>query len=58
MRNGGIFVLPSHPLVQFKRGDHICLFYRDEKMLVQTLAAYLAAGLNKGERCFAPRNLI
>lgn len=45
-------LLPSHPLVQFKRGDHICLFYRDEKMLVQTLAAYLAAGLNKGERCF------
>ena len=43
---------PSHPLVQFKRGDHICLFYRDERMLVQTLAAYLAAGLNKGERCF------
>ena len=46
------FLLPSHPLVQFKRGDHICLFYRDERMLVQTLAAYLAAGLNKGERCF------
>lgn len=45
-------MLPSHPLVQFKRGDHICLFYRDEKMLVQTLAAYLTAGLNKGERCF------
>jgi len=45
-------LLPSHPLVQFKRGDHICLFYRDERMLVQTLAAYLAAGLNKGERCF------
>ena len=45
-------LLPSHPLIQFKRGDHICLFYRDEKMLVQTLAAYLAAGLNKGERCF------
>jgi hypothetical protein len=39
-------------LVQFKRGDHICLFYRDEDMLVQTLAAYLAAGLRNGERCF------
>ena len=45
-------MLPSHPLVQFKRGDHMCLFYRDERKLVQTLAAYLAAGLNKGERCF------
>jgi hypothetical protein len=45
-------LLPSHPLVQFKRGDHICLFYRDEDMLVQTLAAYLAAGLANGERCF------
>jgi hypothetical protein len=45
-------VLPTHPLVQFKRGDHICLFYRDEGMLVQTLAAYLAAGLRNGERCF------
>jgi len=45
-------LLPSHPLVQFKRGDHICLFYRDQRMMVQTLAAYLAAGLNKGERCF------
>jgi MEDS: MEthanogen/methylotroph, DcmR Sensory domain len=50
-------LLPSHPLIQFKRGDHICLFYRDEKMLVQTLAAYLAAGLNKGERCFCAQKL-
>jgi hypothetical protein len=47
-----VLVLPSHPLVQFKRGDHICLFYKDEGMLVQTLAAYLAAGLRNGERCF------
>ena len=45
-------MVPSHPFVQFKRGDHICLFYRDEGMLVQTLAAYLAAGLSSGERCF------
>ena len=45
-------LLPSHPLVQFKCGDHICLFYRDEAVLAETLAAYLAAGLRNGERCF------
>lgn len=45
-------MLPIHPLVQFKRGDHICLFYRDEKSLLETLAAYLMAGMQKGERCF------
>ncbi len=45
-------MLPNHPLVQFKRGDHICLFYRDEKSLMETLAAYLVAGIRKGERCF------
>ena len=41
-----------NPMIQFKRGDHICLFYRDEQMLVETLARYLAGGLKKGERCF------
>ena len=46
-------LLPSHPLVQFKCGDHICLFYRDEAALAETLAAYLAAGLRNGERCFS-----
>jgi MEDS: MEthanogen/methylotroph, DcmR Sensory domain len=45
-------LLPSHPLVQFKCGDHICLFYRDEAVLAETLAAYLATGLRNGERCF------
>jgi len=45
-------LLPSHPLVQFKCGDHVCLFYRDEAVLAETLAAYLAAGLRNGERCF------
>jgi hypothetical protein len=39
-------------LVQFKRGDHICLFYRDEKSLLETVAAYIIAGIQKGERCF------
>ena len=40
------------PTIQFKRGDHICLFYRDEQSLVETLARYLADGLKNGERCF------
>ncbi|HEU4416758.1 MAG TPA: MEDS domain-containing protein [Candidatus Angelobacter sp.] len=39
-------------LVQFKRGDHICIFYRDEHSLVQNLVPYIAAGLRQGERCF------
>lgn len=49
---GGVVLLPSHPLVQFKRGDHICLFYANENILADTLAAYIMAGLQKGERCF------
>jgi hypothetical protein len=48
----GKAVLKSHPLVQFKRGDHVCIFYRDERTLVETLADYLAAGVRNGERCF------
>jgi len=48
----GKAVLNSHPFVQFKRGDHVCIFYRDERTLVETLADYLAAGLRTGERCF------
>ncbi len=43
---------PVSSLVQFKRGDHICIFYRDEFSLAQTLAHYLAAGLRRHERCF------
>ena len=39
-------------LVQFKRGDHICIFYRDQHSLVQMLAHYFAAGLRNNERCF------
>src|SRR6185312_8984274 len=39
-------------LVQFKRGDHICIFYRDEPSLVNTLVHYLVAGLRRHERCF------
>lgn len=43
---------PISSLVQFKCGDHICIFYRDEHSLTQTLAHYLAAGLRRNERCF------
>lgn len=43
---------PISSLVQFKHGDHICIFYRDEPSLIQTLAHYLAAGLGRHERCF------
>ncbi|HEX4606297.1 MAG TPA: MEDS domain-containing protein [Candidatus Angelobacter sp.] len=39
-------------LVQFKRGDHICIFYRNDAALVQNLVPYIAAGLRQGERCF------
>ncbi|HKD79629.1 MAG TPA: MEDS domain-containing protein [Candidatus Angelobacter sp.] len=43
---------PISSLVQFKRGDHICLFYRDEPSLVETLVHFLAAGRRRHERCF------
>ena len=43
---------PISSLVRFKRGDHICLFYRNEDSLTETLAHYLAAGLQRNERCF------
>lgn len=40
------------PLMKFKRGDHICVVYRDEDTLLETLALYIADGMRKGERCF------
>lgn len=43
---------PSTSLMQFKRGDHICIFYRDERTLIDTLARYIADGLARHERCF------
>lgn len=49
---GGTAVRPITSLVQFKRGDHICIFYRDEPSLAQTVAHYLAAGLRRNERCY------
>jgi hypothetical protein len=39
-------------LFEFKHGDHICVFYRDEEQLRQMLVPYIADGLRKGERCF------
>ncbi|HZI58705.1 MAG TPA: MEDS domain-containing protein [Verrucomicrobiae bacterium] len=39
-------------LVQFKRGDHICIFYRNDSSLIQNLVPYIAAGLRQGECCF------
>lgn len=40
------------PVFQFKRGDHICVFYQDQKTLSEIVAQYLAEGLRNGERCF------
>ncbi|HEU5413639.1 MAG TPA: MEDS domain-containing protein [Candidatus Angelobacter sp.] len=45
-------MLTSSSVFQFKRGDHICIFYRDAATLVETLVPYLVDGLRKGERCF------
>ena len=45
-------MLPIGSLVRFKRGDHICIFYRSEPFLLQNLVPYLASGLRQGERCF------
>jgi hypothetical protein len=42
----------SSSVFQFKRGDHICIFYSDAATLVETLVPYLVDGLRKGERCF------
>ena len=49
-------LLKSAPLFRFKHGNHICVFYRDETYLLETIAPYVAHGLRKGERCFcAPK---
>ena len=45
-------MLTSSSVFQFKRGDHICIFYRDSATLLETLVPYLIDGLRKGERCF------
>jgi len=45
-------MLNSSSVFQFKRGDHICVFYRDSSALLETIAPYLVDGLRNGERCF------
>ena len=45
-------MLASASVFQFKSGDHICIFYRDNATLLETLVPYLLDGLRKGERCF------
>jgi hypothetical protein len=40
------------PLFRFERGDHACLFYRSEDLLVEILTSYIAEGLEKHEKCF------
>jgi hypothetical protein len=42
----------SSSVFQGKRGDHICIFYRDADTLLEMLIPYLLDGLRKGERCF------
>lgn len=45
-------MLTAAPLLRFKSGNHICVFYRDESYLLELLASYLAEGLLRGEKCF------
>ena len=44
-------MLKSAPLFRLRHGNHICIFYRDETHLLETLAPYVAEGLRRGERC-------
>lgn len=44
--------LATAPLLRFKSGDHICVFYRSETYLFELLASYLVEGLRRGEKCF------
>ena len=44
-------MLKSAPLFRLKHGNHICVLYRDESHLLETLAPYVAEGLRNGERC-------
>jgi hypothetical protein len=37
---------------RFERGNHVCVFYRDEEHLLSVLTPYVAEGLRNGERCF------
>lgn len=42
----------SGRVLQFKRGDHVCVFYHDANSLLGIVASYVEEGLNNGERCF------
>lgn len=42
---------PSMP-VTLGPGDHICSIYDNDDQLVETVAAFLAEGLGRGERCW------
>lgn len=42
---------PVH-VVAFRKGDHVCLFYRNLQEMVTTAAPYATLGLRRGERCF------
>jgi hypothetical protein len=39
-------------LFSFKDGDHTCVFYADQRSLLDVLTPYIAEGLRKNERCF------
>jgi hypothetical protein len=52
-RRFNILSMPrSTSLFQFKRGDHVCVFYEDQAALLNVLTPYVADGLRHGERCF------
>lgn len=39
------------PVISFRHGDHICLFYRDQQEQMGVAAPFVQIGLLKGERC-------
>lgn len=39
-------------LYRFKFGDHTCVFYTDERELLDIVGPYILHGLQQGERCF------
>lgn len=45
-------MLRHSSLFQFRHGDHVCVFYRNEDSLREVLTPFVADGLRRGERCF------
>jgi hypothetical protein len=39
------------PVISFRQGDHICLFYRDDQEQMKVAAPFVEIGLLSGERC-------